>query len=66
MQHFLGNGLLINTPLQRGAQRPPGARNRFNGLPDPTETVETVLGREQSFGTPLKRGVNERAEETDP
>ncbi|MCX6902409.1 MAG: hypothetical protein NTW03_02785, partial [Verrucomicrobia bacterium] len=55
----LPNGLLINTPLQRGA---PGCNlhvNRFNGFSHGVETVETVEDPDASANTPLKRGVNE-------
>jgi hypothetical protein len=45
---------LINTPLQRGDQRPPGRRNRFNGLGSVWKTVETVF-TDLSSCTPLKR-----------
>src|SRR5258706_8736027 len=34
--------------------------NRFNGLPHPVETVETVLRRTKPLFTQLKQGVNER------
>jgi RNA polymerase sigma-70 factor (ECF subfamily) len=53
-----GKAVLINTPLQRGARRPDGSANRFNGLPPRVETVETVSRLHRSLITPLKRGVN--------
>jgi hypothetical protein len=67
---MLGNrgcaaGLLINTPLQRGAGCAREPRNRFNGFPHPGETVETVSDPLGPSITPLKRGVNERAADTD-
>ena len=55
----LGLTNLINTPLQRGACRSPGAANRFNGFHLVRETVETVHATGTGLGTPLKRGVNE-------
>ena len=52
----LNGFILIDTPLQRSRR---GSRNRFNGLPHPAETVETVSGRIHLSPTPLlKRGAN--------
>src|SRR5436305_1862608 len=50
---------LINTPLQRGEACRRDLRNRFNGFPLPTKTVETVFPVAKPVITPLKRGVNE-------
>jgi hypothetical protein len=53
--------LLINTPLQRGEALRRQAKNRFNGLPQDNETVQTVSTRSFAVDTPLKQGVNESA-----
>ncbi|HWW00072.1 MAG TPA: prepilin-type N-terminal cleavage/methylation domain-containing protein [Candidatus Acidoferrum sp.] len=52
---------LISTSVQRGELRLGLARNRFNGFGQARETVETVSSARAAAGTPLKRGVNERA-----
>jgi hypothetical protein len=57
----LGDGLLINTPLQWGGRGRASSPNRFNGFPRFEKTVETVLSLSARYGTPLKRGVNESA-----
>src|SRR5271165_809302 len=58
--------ILINTPLQWGDHPHPETRNRFNGLSQVAETVETVSASHQTTYTPLKRGVNERWEHLQP
>jgi hypothetical protein len=57
---FINGGALINTPLQRGAERTCDGPNRFNGFLPRVEPVETVCWRADRSSTPLKRGVNER------
>ena len=49
---------LINTPLQRGAGDIGFGTNRFNGLANSFETVETVSGSAAARFTQLKQGVN--------
>ena len=55
-------GSLINTPLQRGGRRSQEFGNRSHGFSHTDETVEieTVSSPLAPWGTPLKRGVNER------
>jgi hypothetical protein len=52
-------GSLINTPLQWGARSAARSPNRFNGLLEAGQTVETVAARPTPLCTPLKWGVNE-------
>jgi hypothetical protein len=54
----------INTLLQRGVgvwRRDP---NRFSGLRQYVQTVETVWGLRPALNTPLKQGVNDKCEAT--
>ncbi|MEW6306357.1 MAG: hypothetical protein AB1705_23070 [Verrucomicrobiota bacterium] len=60
---MLGLGLLINTPLQRGAGAGGREINCFNSFRCMRETVETVEGIEVVVHTSLKRGVNETGDE---
>jgi len=58
-QKKVNAAIFINTPLQRGARMDAGRENRFNGIAQPTEAVETVSICPGAGNTLLKQGVNE-------
>jgi hypothetical protein len=53
---------IIHTPLQRGGWRKVRVENRFSGFRRRGQTVETVSLLPGRPVTPLKRGVNEKAD----